>query len=508
MDTGRKDNAIKEAEKMTISDIQRGYRSKSFSVKEIVRKFLDRIGELDGTIGAFLTVCTDKALREAEELDERMGRGDDVGPLAGIPVAIKDNICTRGIKTTCASRILEDFIPPYDATAVKKLKDAGAILIGKTNMDEFAMGSSTETSAFQTTCNPWDTSRVPGGSSGGSAAAVAAGFVPLAVGSDTGGSIRQPSAFCGAVGLKPTYGSVSRYGLIAFASSLDQIGPITANVKDCALSFQILRGQDPRDPTSVAAGSETDTETDLMKDLEIGVRGLKIGLPKECFQQGLDPEIAESVQASARLYEKLGAKVGEVSLPVLESGLSVYYIISSAEASSNLARYDGIRYGYRSENFHDIDELMLHTRSEGFGREAKRRIMLGTYVLSSGYYDAYYKKAMLLRRKIRGIFREAFQEYDLLLLPTSPTLPFGIGEKRNDPLGMYLADIYTVTMNIAGIPALSLPCGFSRSGLPIGLQLAGNHFAEDKLFRAAFSLERELGISGRKPVIKGVEQYA
>jgi aspartyl-tRNA(Asn)/glutamyl-tRNA(Gln) amidotransferase subunit A len=368
-------------------------------------------------------------------------------------------------------------------------------------MDEFAMGSSTETSAFQITRNPWDFSKVPGGSSGGSAAAVAAGFAPLAIGSDTGGSIRQPAAFCGTVGLKPTYGTVSRYGLIAFASSLDQIGPITANVRDCALSFQAVQGQDLLDSTSVQA------ETHFIEEIEKGVQGLRIGLPKECFHQGLDPEIAEAVQASARLYEKMGAKVEEVSLPVLDSGLSAYYIISSAEASSNLARYDGIRYGYRAEDIKDINELMLNTRTESFGREVKRRIMLGTYVLSSGYYDAYYKKAMLLRKKIRNAFKEIFQSYDLLFMPTSPVLPFGIGEKRNNPLEMYLSDIYTVTMNIAGVPAISLPCGFSRCSLPIGLQLVGDHFSEDRLFRAAFSLEREIGISGRKPNFEGVEQY-
>lgn len=494
---------LEHIEHLTIESIQIGYKDKAFSVKEVVQEYLERIDKLDGKIGAFITVCADTALKDAEEIDKKLERGEYIGPLGGIPVAVKDNICTRGIKTTCASKMLEDFIPPYDATVVKKLKDAGAILIGKVNMDEFAMGSSTETSAIKITRNPWDFSKVPGGSSGGSAAAIAAGFAPLAIGSDTGGSIRQPAAFCGVVGLKPTYGTVSRYGLIAFASSLDQIGPITGTVKDCALSYQVLRGHDPRDSTSIKALPEEN----YISDIDKGVEGFRIGVPKECFSQGLDNEIADSIYEAVRLYEKMGAKVEEVSFPVLESGLSAYYIISSAEASSNLARYDGIRYGYRSKNFSNIDELILNSRSEGFGKEVKRRIMLGTYVLSSGYYDAYYKKAMLLRKKIRNVFKEAFQNYDVLLMPTSPVLPFGLGEKRNDPLEMYLSDIYTVTINIAGVPAISLPCGFSKSGLPIGLQLIGDHLGEGKLFKAAYGLERELGICGRKPVFEEAEEY-
>lgn len=490
-------------ELLTIEDIQRGYRDRTFSVKEVVQEYLERIDKLDGKIGAFITVCADTALDDAREMDERLERGEDIGPLGGIPVAVKDNICTRDIKTTCASKMLENFIPPYDASVVKKLKNAGAIIVGKTNMDEFAMGSSTETSAVKVTCNPWDLNKVPGGSSGGSAAAIAAGFAPLAIGSDTGGSIRQPTAFCGAVGLKPTYGTVSRYGLIAFASSLDQIGPIAGTVKDCALSYQVLRGYDPQDSTSFQALREEN----YIRDMDKGAKDFKIGVPKECFNQGLDDEIADSIYEAVKIYEKMGAKVEEVSLPVLESGLSAYYIISSAEASSNLARYDGIRYGYRTRNFSSIDELMLNSRSEGFGKEVKRRIMLGTYVLSSGYYDDYYKKAMLLGKKIRSVFKEAFQNYDMLLMPTSPALPFGLGEKRNDPLEMYLSDIYTVTMNIAGVPAISMPCGFSKSGLPIGLQLVGDHLGENKLFKAAYALERELGVWGRKPVFKEAEEY-
>ena len=481
---------------MTIDEIQKGYRDKRFSVQEIVTEYLERIRELDGTIGAFLTVCDDSALQKAAELDEKRSRGEKTGSLAGIPVAVKDNICTRGIRTTCASRVLEDFIPPYDATAVKKLKEAGAILIGKANLDEFAMGSSTETSAFQTTRNPWDITKVPGGSSGGSAAAVAAGFTPLAIGSDTGGSIRQPSAFCGVVGLKPTYGSVSRYGLVAFASSLDQIGPIAGNVKDCALAFQLLQGQDPNDSTSMQSDAAGAPSFPFCLP-DQGIRGWKIGLPRECFRHGLHPEIEESVRECGRLFEKLGATVREISLPVWDMGMNVYYILSSAEASSNLARYDGIRYGIRAKDYNNLEEMIVHTRSEGFGWETKRRILLGTCVLSSGYEQGYYQKAMLLRDKIRAAFRKAFQEYDLLLLPTTPTLPFDIGKQHSDPLEMYLADIHTVPMNIAGVPALSLPCGFSRSGLPIGVQLAANHFEENKLFSAASLLEREFGLSGR-----------
>jgi len=486
---------------MSIEDIQQAYTQGSLRVKEVVEAYLKRIDRLEDKIGAFISLCGESALKEAEAMDDRLARGEDLGPLGGIPVAVKDSICTRGLKTTCASRMLEDFVPPYDATVVQKLKDAGAIILGKTNMDEFAMGSSTETSALKTTRNPWDLSKVPGGSSGGSAAAIAAGFAPLAIGSDTGGSIRQPAAFCGAVGLKPTYGRVSRYGLIAFASSLDQIGPMTGTVRDCALSYRVLEGHDPMDSTSL----QVQSDGDWMKDMEKGVQGFRIGVPRECFSQGLEDEIADALHDAIRLYEKMGAVVEELSLPILDAGLSAYYIISSAEASSNLARYDGIRYGYRAEDFRDVDELMLHSRSEAFGKEVKRRIMLGTYVLSSGYYEAYYKKAMLLRKKIRGVFQEAFRTYDMLLMPVSPVLPFGFNEKREDPLEMYLSDIYTVTINIAGVPAISLPCGFSRSGLPIGLQLVGDHFGESRLFQAAYSLERELGISGRKPFLEEVE---
>lgn len=490
-------------EHMTVEDIQKGYRNKSFTVKEVIREYLNRILKLDDKIGAFITVCVDAALEAAEGMDNKLQRGEDLGSLGGIPVAVKDNICTRGIRTTCASKMLEDFVPPYDATVIEKLRDAGAIIIGKTNMDEFGMGSSTETSAMKITCNPWDVSRVPGGSSGGSAASVAAGFVPLALGSDTGGSIRQPAAFCGVVGLKPTYGAVSRYGLIAFASSLDQIGPMAGNVIDCALLYQILKGHDKKDSTSVSSPAYTY----FAEYMDEGVEGFKIGIPRECFNQGLDKQIADSIYEAARLYEKMGAKVEEFSLPVLESGMSAYYyIISSAEASSNLGRYDGIRYGHRSESFGDMEELIVNSRTEGFGWEVKRRIMLGTYVLSSEYYDAYYKKAMQIRQKIKEVFKQLFKSYDMLLMPTYPALPFKIGEKISDPLEMYMSDIYTVIANLTGLPAISIPCGFSREGLPIGLQLLGNYFEENRLFQAAYSLERELEIFSRKPVLEGGKQ--
>ncbi|MBB6216208.1 aspartyl-tRNA(Asn)/glutamyl-tRNA(Gln) amidotransferase subunit A [Anaerosolibacter carboniphilus] len=488
-------------EQMTIEEIQKGYSEKLFTVTEVVQSYLDRIEKLDPQIGAFISLCSESALKEAEVLDERLAAGEDIGLLGGIPVAVKDNICTRSIKTTCASKILEDFVPPYDATIVQKLKDAGAIIIGKTNMDEFAMGSSTENSAFQKTKNPWDLSKVPGGSSGGSAAALAAGFVPLTFGSDTGGSIRQPAAFCGAVGLKPTYGLISRYGLIAFASSLDQIGPFTRTVKDCALSLQAIQGYDPLDTTSI----QGEPTKDYISDLNKGVKGLRIGIPKECFQEGLDPEIRTAIENAVKQFEAMGAVIEEFSLPIMDSGLSAYYIISSAEASANLARYDGVRYGYRAESFTGIEELMENTRTEGFGKEVKRRIMLGTYVLSSGYYDAYYKKAMLLRKKIRNVMKKAFDSYDIILTPTSPVLPFSMGEKTSDPLEMYLADIYTVNINIAGVPAISIPCGFSQGKLPIGLQLIGDHYAEKKLLQAAYSLEQGLGIFEETAPLKEAE---
>ncbi|AKL95861.1 glutamyl-tRNA(Gln) amidotransferase subunit A [Clostridium aceticum] len=475
---------------MTIEEIKEGYSKKAFTVKEVVKAYYERIADKEEKVNALITLCEEEALRTAEEMDQKLEKGEALGLLGGIPVVIKDNICTKGIATTCASKMLQDFIPPYDATIVEKLKEAGAIIIGKANMDEFAMGSSTENSAFKTTRNPWHLQKVPGGSSGGSAAALAAGFAPLTIGSDTGGSIRQPAAFCGVVGLKPTYGLISRYGLIAFASSLDQIGPFGKTVKDCSLALQVMQGKDPMDATSYQGGY---TE-DYMVDLEKKVTGLKIGLPKEFFQEGLDEEIHHSIKEAIKLLEEMGAVVEEFSLPIVDTGLSAYYILSSAEASSNLARYDGVRYGYRPEAFEGIQELMMKSRTKAFGKEVKRRIMLGTYVLSSGYYDAYYKKAMMMKEKIRATFKEAFAKYDVILSPTSPVLPFGVGEKTEDPLEMYLSDIYTVNINIAGLPAITIPCGFSKSKLPIGLQLIGDHYAEKKLLTVAHQLEQAIGI--------------
>lgn len=475
-------------EKMTIEDLQTAYKKKEFSVREIIMAYFERIESYEDDINAFITICKDQALMEADEADKKLSKGIDIGSMGGIPIAIKDAICTRGIKTTCASKMLADFIPPYDATVIRKLKEAGAIIIGKTNMDEFAMGSSTENSGMKITSNPLDLSLVPGGSSGGSAAAVAAGFAPIALGSDTGGSIRQPAAFCGNVGLKPTYGAVSRYGLIAFASSLDQIGPIAANVRDCAIGLQAIQGTDDMDGTSV----QFSLNQDYLKTIENGVKGMKIGVPLEFFQNGLDSEIAREIEKSLILLKHAGAIVETFSLPINDSSLSAYYIISSAEASSNLSRFDGVRYGYRTDDFQSFDELILKSRHEGFGAEVKRRIMMGTYVLSSGYYDAYYKKAMLLRNKIKMTYQEAFQKYDLIIGPTSPFLPFKIGEKVNDPLQMYLSDIYTVSINIAGLPALSLPSGKSDSGLPVGLQMIGNYYSEEILLRAARTLETSL----------------
>lgn len=475
---------------MTAEEIKKGIESRTFTCEEIVKKYLEKIKAIDSEIKAFITLCEEDALKQAKFVDEKVKQGNPLGKLCGVPVAIKDNICTEGIKTTCASKMLEDFIPPYDATVIKKLKSEDAIIIGKTNMDEFAMGSSTENSAFYITKNPRDISRVPGGSSGGSAAAVAADMVPLSLGSDTGGSIRQPSAFCGVVGLKPTYGLVSRFGLIAFGSSLDQIGPISRSTRDNALLLEVIQGKDKLDSTSV----NKEIDGNYLENIDKGVKGLKIGIPQEFFKEGLDKEIEASIRASIKKLEELGAVMEETSLPMTREGLSAYYIISSAEASSNLARYDGIRYGYRTKEFEGIDDFIEKNRTEAFGYEVKRRIMLGTYVLSSGYYDAYYNKAQKLRKKIREEFENCFKKYDLILSPASPVLPFKLGEKRDNPLEMYLADIYTVNINLAGVPALSLPCGLSSSGLPVGIQIIGPHFGEKKIYQAAYALEQELNL--------------
>jgi len=478
-------------ENMTAQEIRSGVIGKKFTAVEIITSLFERIHEVEPKIDGYLTLCEEDALHQAKKIDEKVSKGETLGKLAGIPIAIKDNICTDGIKTTCASKMLQDFIPPYDATVVKNLKAEDAIIIGKTNMDEFAMGSSTENSSFKNTKNPWATDRVPGGSSGGSAAVVGSGMAPISLGSDTGGSIRQPAAFCGVVGLKPTYGLVSRFGLIAFGSSLDQIGPFGKTVKDAALTLEVIQGEDKLDSTSV---KQKFTE-DYLSTIENGIKGMRIAVPAEFFKPGLDEEIATSIKESIEKFKALGAIVEEISLPITEEGLSAYYIISSAEASSNLARFDGIRYGYRTEDFANLDELIEKTRSEAFGEEVKRRIMLGTYALSSGYYDAYYNRAQKLRKRIKEEFNAVFKKYDIILSPTSPVLPFKIGEKSKDPVEMYLADIYTININLAGIPALSMPCGFSKSGLPIGLQIIGAHYCEEKILRAAYSLEQELKLT-------------
>lgn len=475
---------------MTAYEIKKGIEEKKFTSEQIVTELFKRIKEVDKDVDGYLTLCEEEALKTARIIDEKIEKGEKVGKLAGVPIAIKDNICTDGIKTTCASKILEDFIPPYDATVVKRLKEEDAIIIGKTNMDEFAMGSSNENSAFKATKNPWDLKRVPGGSSGGSAAVVAAGMAPISLGSDTGGSIRQPAAFCGIVGFKPTYGLVSRYGLVAFASSLDQIGPFGKTVTDCALALEVIAGHDNMDSTS----SDVKYDIDYLDALDGSVEGLKIAVPREFFGKGLNVEIESAIKSVIERFKEMGAVVEEISLPITEEGLSAYYVISSAEASSNLSRYDGIRYGYRSKNYETVDELMEMTRTEGFGEEVKRRIMLGTYALSSGYYDAYYNRAQKLRKKIQEEYKAVFENYDLILSPTSPVLPFLSGEKSSNPLEMYLSDIYTVNINLAGVPAISVPCTFSSEGLPIGVQIIGPHFGEKKILKAAYALEQKLNI--------------
>jgi aspartyl-tRNA(Asn)/glutamyl-tRNA(Gln) amidotransferase subunit A len=453
----------------------------------VTEAMLRTIAQCDGELNAYISLMADTALEKARGVDERVRRGDALGPLAGIPVAVKDLICTKGVKTTCGSKMLESFVPPYDATVVGKLKAADAVLIGKTNMDEFGMGSSTETSHFGPTRNPHDPSRVPGGSSGGSAAALASGEAILALGSDTGGSIRQPASFCGVVGLKPTYGRVSRFGLVAYASSLDQIGPMARNVRDCALLMGVLAGYDPKDSTSVGAEVPDYTAT-----LDEGIAGLRIGLPKECYSEGLDEAVKSAVLGMVERLKASGAQVSEVSLPHTEVAIATYYILAMAEASANLARYDGVKYGFRAEGTKNLFDMYCRTRSEGFGDEVKRRIMLGTYTLSAGYYDAYYRKAQKVRTLIARDFEQALERCDVLIMPTSPTVAFKLGEKLDDPLQMYLSDIYTISANLAGVPALSVPCGVSSEGLPIGLQIFGRPFEEGTVLKAAYSVERVL----------------
>jgi aspartyl-tRNA(Asn)/glutamyl-tRNA(Gln) amidotransferase subunit A len=451
----------------------------------VTESVLGRIQAVDDKVRAYITVTGDVARAQAADADRRFAAKDAGPTLLGIPVAIKDNMCTEGIRTTCASKILGNFIPPYDATVIRKLKQAGAVLSGKTNLDEFAMGSSTENSGFQTTGNPWDLERIPGGSSGGSAAAVAAGECIAALGSDTGGSIRQPAACCGVVGLKPTYGRVSRYGLVAFASSLDQIGPITKDVTDAAILMNVIAGRDSRDSTS-ANVSVPDFTTALKKD----VKGMRIGIPKEYFIEGMDPEVDKAVRDAVKVLEGLGATVKEVTLPHTAYAVAAYYILATSEASSNLARYDGVKYGVRAEGAKDLLDMYMKSRSRGFGPEVKRRIMLGTYALSAGYYEAYYKKGQQVRTLIKRDFDEAFTAVDIIATPTAPTAAFKLGEKSADPLQMYLSDIFTISVNLAGIPGISIPCGFTKNKLPIGLQLLGRPFDEESIIRASFAYEQ------------------
>lgn len=468
------------------TELRRRMQSGECTAVDVATAHLDRIAEVDSQVGAYLHVDRDGAIAQAEEIDRRKSRGDSPGLLAGLPVAIKDNICETGRPTTCASRMLKSFVSPYDAHVISRLKSEGAVLIGRTNLDEFAMGSSCENSAFQVTRNPWNLERTPGGSSGGSAAAVAAGTAPLSLGSDTGGSIRQPAAFCGVVGMKPTYGRVSRYGLVAFASSLDQIGPFAHDVSSAALLLEAISGHDSRDSTSVDRPTPRYSET-----VDQPLSGLRIGLAREHFTTGLDGEVEASVREAVEVYRKLGAEIVDISLPRTKSCVAVYYIVAPSEASSNLARYDGIHYGHRAENFDNLIDLYATTRGEGFGNEVKRRIMLGTYALSSGYYDAYYNKALKVRRLIRQDFDAAFEQVDVIASPVSPVTAFRLGELVDDPLAMYLLDIYTISANLAGVPAISLPCGLSKDGLPIGLQLTAAPFEEEKLLRAARMFERE-----------------
>ncbi len=468
---------------LTVHELQEKLENKELTITDITKAYVNRIDKKEKDVQAFVTTLKDEALEEAKELESKETDGDFVG----IPIGIKDNICTKGIKTTCSSRMLENFVSPYDATVIEKIKKENMINLGKLNMDEFAMGGSTEYSYFKKTRNPWNLNKVPGGSSGGSAAAVASRMVPWALGSDTGGSIRQPSSFCGVVGLKPTYGLISRYGLVAFASSLDQIGPITKDVYDSAMLLNIIAGYDKRDTTSSNVEKK-----DYTKALKNDVKGLKIGVPKEFFGEGINEEVKESLENAIKVYKELGAEVEEFSLDIAKYSLATYYIIACAEASSNLGRFDGIRYGYRAKEFKDLKDLYRKSRSEGFGPEVKRRIILGTYVLSSGYYDAYYKKAQQVRTLVMNEFNKAFQKYDVLLTPTSPTVAFDIGSKSNNPLEMYLADICTVSVNIAGLPGISIPCGVDKENMPIGMQLIGDKFQEEKILNAAYTFEQKI----------------
>jgi aspartyl-tRNA(Asn)/glutamyl-tRNA(Gln) amidotransferase subunit A len=483
----------------SIRELHKQLVKKERSAVEITQEALDRIQALEPKLHSFLCVTAERALEQARAVDAKIAAGEEIGLLAGIPIGIKDNICTKGITTTCASRILENFVPPYEATVTQKLAAADAVMVGKTNLDEFAMGGSTETSAYGLTANPWDLSRVPGGSSGGSAAAVAAGECVISLGSDTGGSIRQPASFCGVVGIKPTYGLVSRYGLVAFASSLDQIGPFARSVEDAAILLQAIAGYDPKDSTSLKV-SIPDYAASLKPDLK--PRGqLRIGIIKETFGEGLDSQVEQAITKALDQLQNLGAEIHVVSCPRFRYGLPSYYIIAPSEASANLARYDGVKYGYRAEEAENLMEMYTRTRASGFGAEVKRRIMLGTYALSAGYYDAYYLKAQKVRTLIKEDFERAFEQVHVLACPTAPTTAFKAGEKTADPLSMYLVDLMTIPVNLAGLPGVSVPCGFDDNGLPIGLQLIGRPLREDQLFQVAYAYEQSTPWHLRMPQV-------
>ena len=473
---------------MTVTELSEKLRSRKLSAEEAAKAYLGQMEKREPEVGAYLTVTREAALETARKVDQKRMKGEELHPLAGIPTGIKDNICTKGVKTTCASRMLENFVPPYDAAVIERLKDCHIVMLGKLNMDEFAMGSTTETSAFGATKNPRNTEHVPGGSSGGSAAAVAANECFAALGSDTGGSIRQPASYCGVVGMKPTYGTVSRYGLIAYGSSLDQIGPLCKDVTDCATIMEVIAAKDDKDSTSVKR-----EDTAFTKALVDDVKGLKIGIPRDYFGDGLDPEVKEAVMSAAKVLEEKGAIVEEFDLSLVEYAIPTYYTIAAAEASSNLERFDGVKYGYRTSEYDGLHNMYKKTRSEGFGPEVKRRIMLGSFVLSSGYYDAYYLKALRVKALIKKAFDEAFAKYDVILGPVAPTTAPKIGSSLADPIKMYLGDIYTISVNLAGLPGISVPCGKDSKGLPIGVQLIGDCFKENNIIRAAYSYEQARG---------------
>lgn len=479
---------------LTVSEIARKIKEKEITIKEVLDSVYNRIENVEEKVSAYVTLTKEQAYNRATKLQERLDNGEDIGIMGGVPIAIKDNICTNGIKTTCSSKMLENFVPFYDATVIEKLENAGAIIIGKTNMDEFAMGSSTENSAIKKTKNPWDLERVPGGSSGGSAAAVACDIAPCALGTDTGGSIRQPASFCNVVGLKPTYGLVSRYGIVAYASSLDQVGPLTKSVEDAAVLLNVIAGKDEKDTTSADIPKK-----DYLKSIKDDIKGKKIGVPTEFISDGINEDVKKAYEENLNTLKELGAEIIEIKLDYAKYSLPTYYIIATAEASSNLGRYDGIRHGHRAKDFSSLDELYVKSRTEGFGDEVKRRIMLGTYVLSSGYYDAYYKRGQKVRTLIIDDFKKAFEKCDVIAIPTTPNTSFKFGEKTSNPLEMYLEDIYTVPVNIAGLPGISVPGGFDKNGMPIGMQFISKAFDEENLLQVAYTFEKNTGFNMKKP---------